>query len=376
MNRRLVPLFMLFAFASAAFSDDADVLGADLGSLELSLWMADARLSSGYGYGENLLLSEVAPQDSGYTFVEAEAFVIRPIPKLDTELLATAFFDSKIMDALDELDHESIGMLNAELSKFLGEDHLASFGLEHVYVKQAFDSSFDELEVHSQVIQTREPAAYMRWETSGLGFDWNSRIKYRDTKFDDEENNYNTIDYRLWTSRPLIGKWYTRFGFRYYDRGYDERLARDLSGFEIPEEELELSAKEIDLRLIRDFEFGDFDGELKVGIERLTRRDRSEGYSDRDDWEGKLGVEWGSEDWEFEVGLAYDRRAYQNQVEADGAQRLEENVSWSVRIERTYNEKWSLFLYASGENEDTNQEYASYDTRSITVGVRLPGITY
>ena len=367
---------LLLAIPTAADADDTDKLAADFESMGLSLWMGDVRLSSGYGYGENLLLSEVAPQDSGYTFVEAEAFVMRPIPDLDTELLVMAFFDSKIMDGLEELDHESIGMFNAELTKFMGENHLASFGLEHVYAKQAFDSSFDEVEIHSQVIQTREPAAYLRWETSGLGLDWRSRIKYSDTNFDEEENDFNTVDYRLWTSRPLIGKWYTRFGMRYYDREYDERLARDLNGVKIPEERLELSAKEFDLLLIRDFEYRNFDGKFKVGVERLARRDRSEGYSDRNDWEGKLAIELEREDWEFELGFGFDRREYQNQIESDGALRLEENASWSVRIERIYNDKWSVFLYASSESEDTNMEFSSYDTKWITLGVRLPSLSY
>ena len=376
MNRRIVQMCLLLPISAASAADDANELAADFGSLGLSLWMADIRLSSGYGYGENLLLSEVAPQDSGYTFVEAEAFVMRPMPDLDTELLVTAFFDSKIMDGLEELDHESIGIFNTEFTKFMGEEQLASIGLEHVYAKQAFDSSFDEVEVHSQVIQTREPAAYVRWEANGLGLSWRSRIKYSDTNFDEEANDFDTIDYRLWTGRQLIGKWYTRFGIRYYDREYDERLARNLDGVKIPEELLKLSAKEFDLLLIRDFELRNFDGEFKVGVERLARRDRSEGYSDRNDWEGKLGIELESEDWEFELGFGFDRREYQNQIESDGALRLEENASWSVRIERIYNDKWSVFLYASSEREDTNMEFSSYDTKWITLGVRLPSLSY
>jgi len=376
MDWRIPQFCFLFTLASVAWaSNDADS-EADFGLMNTSLWLGDFRLSSGYGYGENLLLSEVAPQDSAYVLWEAEAFLVRPLPDAGAEILVTAFVDSKEIDDIEVLDHETIGLLNVEYSKFVGESHLVTFGAEHVYVKQAFDASFDELEVFSQVVQTREPAAYAIWDSSLPGLDWKGRIKYSNTEFDSESNNFETVDYRLWLSRNLGSRWYSKLGLRYYDRAYDERLARGLDRRRIEGRLLELYAAEIDMRLIREFDFGKFGGELEFGVERFFRKDRSEGYSDRDDWEGMVSLELANEKWEFELGAAFDRREYSNQLEADGRSRIEENFSWSARVERTLNDRWSVFLYASSENEDTNLEYSSYDTQKVALGVRLPSLSF
>ena len=120
--------------------------------------------STGIGYRENALYSEILPIDSTFSYLSFEGVTQKNFIASGAEWTSMFLLDNRSYLEMDDLPDETFGMFFSEFGKYVTFDGRLAAGIQYVYLNQAFDASFDILN-ENRVVLTAQAAA--TWRLSG-----------------------------------------------------------------------------------------------------------------------------------------------------------------------------------------------------------------
>lgn len=351
-------------FASVAVS------GASGGDDPFSEFSGETSVSLGYGYAENVLYSELAPVDSAFVVANVEAFFERTLFSDFLDWNTMLFLDHRSFQSAEDIPEQTLFLLQTQVEGYAGLYSKWRVGSRYLGLEQAFDATFDELERNRFLVKAKEPELLLGWESFFWRFEYDAELGFSRMSFEQEGSDYDSLNWQVDVDQQITDGLSWESGIFGYDRDYLERSGRDLRGVAIADSRLGMTqiGFETGLSWLRSTEAADH----KVSL-MLSERDRSDaqvGYYDRK--RQSLEFRWQAR-WDrlsLLVQADYGEYRYENQTGEDGFPEATDSWSWSVELDRKLNERWGAFLWLSGEREDSNASFSSYDSRSVSIGMK------
>lgn len=360
---RVLKISLLCIYCCAARGDEKE----DSFKVGAGEWSA----SVGYGYKENVLFSEIVPVDSPFSYFSVEGITQREFIETGAEWTTMLLLDNRHYSKGNDLPDETFGLLLSEYGRYLTIDGQITGGVQYVYFKQAFDATFDVLDVNQIVLTGQEPKAYLDWKAFFWQFEYNATVGASRMYFKDPSNDYETIDWELELDYLVGDQSRILVAANGHARDYTDRPTRTASGTRVDSIMLGEDQTGVEVAFERPFGFLGINGEVELGIDFEARRDRHFGYYDRDSL--KYGFEWsgGGEKWNFRLDLGFAERNYLVQTVEDGSLRVSDEWVGTLDLERELSENWALFLSLNRDESESNETYFSYEANSIMLGLRL-----
>lgn len=337
---------------------------------EFSEFETQSSVKAGVGYTENVLLGEAMRVDSAFAYFGLEAVAAKPFLGDQYSWNSLVYADVRSFEELEGVPEHSIYLLQTELEGYVGMIAKGRVGARYLNLTQVFDATFDEVDRVDFVVKADEPEFFVGYETIIGEYTYDLELGLGRMTFVDLNSDYDSVNLELEVKRDLTDALRWKSTFSAWERSYRNRFGRDSSGFEISETKLktEQLAFQTGLRYVADFSgsehaFG-LVGEVK------ERSDVVSGYYDRSrytlefDWRFSLaGVEM-----DFTTG--YGKYEYENQVGRDELMKTSESIYWELELERDLSDSWSVFLNLSGEDDESNESFSTYETQTALLGIR------
>lgn len=348
----------------------APLLGDDIEDA-FDVGIGEWSASAGYGYRENVLFSEIAPVDSTFGYVSFEGIAHKEFTQTGGDWTSMALLDNRRYFQRSNLPDETFGLLLTEYGRFLTIDGRLTGGLQYVYFNQAFDATFDVLDLRQIGVQAQEPGVYLEWESFFWQFGYTAEAGFSRMYFEDSEDDYETLDWEFEADYLVSDSWSLTAALNGFVRDYTDRPAREISGARLDSVALGTDQAGIELALETKRSLWGIAGELEVVVDFEARRDRHFGFYDRDSI--NYGIEWrgGGENWNAHVDFGYAQRNYLYQTVENGSLRSSSDWVWSAELERDLNSSWAAFLRIDGDESDSNETFFSYEANTVLVGMRF-----
>lgn len=327
-------------------------------------------MSLGYGYAENVLYSELAPVDAAYLLASFEGFFERSLWEEALDWNTMAFWEHRRFEAGDDIPDQTLFLLQSQIEGYVGLYSKWRLGGRYLGLEQAFDATFDELERNSFLVKAKEPELLLGWESFLWAFEYDAEIGFSRMNFEQEGSDYESFnwevdfDYRINDDLSWVS------GVFGYERDYLERSGRDLSGAAIVGSSLQMSQLGFETGLDFRKSFDASEHRFSILLGDRQREDGQLGYYDR----SRRSVEFRWQgDWErMRLALQADFGAYRydHQLGDDGSREATDSWAWSLEWDRDLNDRWGIFVWLNGEEEDSNASFSSYESRGVSMGLR------
>ncbi|MBK1879595.1 hypothetical protein [Pelagicoccus mobilis] len=343
--------------------------GDDLYS-EFSEFSTQTSVAAGVGYTENVLLGEVVQLDSAFAYFGLEGVANKSFWGDQFTWSSLAYADVRTYDKLDGVPVHAIYLLQTELESYVGLISKGRVGARYLDLTQVFDATFDELERVDFIVEGSEPEFYVGYESMLGEFEYDIELSAGHMAFKDMSNDYDSFSVEVEFERPLLDALTWKSELEGWRRQYDEKSARSLSGIPLADTllETEMVGAETGLRFTPII----FD---TVNILELTaayreREDLVTGYYDRSRL--SADIEWRTSAWgiDFDLSGTYTEYQYDHQFGDGGDLKASDSWYWELEMERKLSESWSAFLNLSTEEESSNESFASFETRTVLLGIR------
>jgi len=334
-------------------------------------WEAEIRFEAGFGYKDNVLLSEIDQRGAPFALARLEGMWLWSPPESASEAMVLAFADTRRFFDFDPLGDETLALLSGRYARAVGPGKLGA-SLEHVYVKQAFDASFDIDEPLSQVVKANQPALSLFWESAYRGVDYALEYKTGPTLFSQGGDDYWRHAAELEAETSLSEAWRLEGSLEAGRDAYEEALARDLNGFAVAGLERRGDFLRSELALARAFSWLGAEFDVGVAYRREWRFDAHVGYRDRRKERFSLEGDVERGPWSLQASFRLEEEKYPHREALPGELRRDDDFSARLRVERRLFERYELFLEIESSSKDTNEPLSSYDGGSIAIGARLP----
>lgn len=337
---------------------------------EFSEFETQSSVRSGFGYTENVLLGENLTVDSPFAYVGLEGVVSRSFGGEQYFWNSLAYGDFRSYEKLDGVPDHSIVLLQTELEGYVGMVAKGRVGARYLSLTQVFDATFDELERVDFVVKADEPEIFFGYETIVGEYSYDLELGFGKMSFEDLSSDYESLSLEFEVERELTDALVWRSEFRAMSRSYTERLARSLSGVQIADTLLRTELLGFETGLAYAVSLGGVEHEFEVSTAYFDRTDTSSGYYDRSRLKTEFDWEFSLQGVEIELASGYDSFDYANQVGDDGLRRKSDSWYWELELERDLTDSWSVFASFSGEEDKSNEAFATYETRTALLGIR------
>ncbi|MDG2167301.1 MAG: hypothetical protein P8L44_05150 [Opitutales bacterium] len=346
------------------------ILSGDDPEEEIGVGAGEWSASTGLGYKENVLFSEILPVDSAFNYFSMEGVVQKDFVESGAEWVSIFLLDNRNYWQVDDLPDETFGMFLSEFGRHMTIDGRLAASFRYVYLNQAFDASFDILDEKRIVLTAQEPGLSLEWASFLWQLKYTATIGASRMFFADSKDDYETLDWEVEIDY-LIGDRVRFFlapnGFV---RDYTDRVARDLDGYRLSDTILGTDQRGVEGGFEQSFRVMGLEAELELEVDFSTRRDRHTGYYDRDRL--KYGFDWSlaGKKWNFGLDVSYADSEYLTQISEDGELRSSKEWVWGFEMARDIGKKWNVFLRADVEKAHSNETFFSYESNSVLLGIR------
>lgn len=337
-----------------------------------SSWEGEMNLSGGLGYRDNVLLSEIAPESSGYLYTGFDAMSIRSKPEGKDNWLVLFMAENRAFFDVEDFDNETLVFALTHYSRQIESIGKLGAGVEYLYTSQAFDASIDEVETSSVVVKGSQAMFVADWK-----FAEQNTLKLGTGKmtFADDSNDFDLTELSFESDFSISDSLEFRLSLKVADRDYVNRFSRDDDGVLIDDSLLSLLEKRTRLTLVEQRALWRGDFVSKLYLDYSTQSSSASRYYDRDRTRLGGSLEWSGEDWSITLGASYQQIDYDVRLGEDGFTRSNDDIRWSFELERRLNKDWSVFLHFDDSEKETNESFSSYGTNSLMVGFRVPPIS-
>lgn len=372
-----VASFLALPTKQVAADSTATVLAAQEAEIaallaHLPSWSISTALNASVGYNDNLLLSNVAEERSGFLRGGVEAVLLRaPQRGMDYFFFAngeqTQFLNGTTVH------HETVAFVGGEW-RFQIPDRLKfSLGVQGYHLDQIFDvSDFEaeravtELTVFGATVGPTIRWYYRRWgwiEAQAVG----KRETYRDG-FNDNRQREGAFRLGWRPGTHFEGS----FGAMARSRDFDHRPMYSAGGLPRDNTRLRMADREADLHFAVNWEAAGH-WTLTTQASVSDHYDHGSGYFNYDERRLKLEIEWRAGDWLVVVTGNAKRLDFQVQTVGFGLEppaRLEDEYTAQLRVERKLSSRWTGFWEYHWERSRCNDPIASYRVNEGLLGAR------
>ena len=340
---------------------------------ESLLWDTDFTLRAGLGYKDNVLLSPVAPQGSGYFTSGLDLLILRlPLDSLKCQFSITGD-DVRYWRDIQGVNREDLFQVSAQLEKYFGGHWRAGLELRDVYTDQVLQElvstgGVQAIEANGDVLMARP---FVRCD---LGTNWWGQLEAPISR---EWWQSPLDDYWKYGAQVILGRDYGRQseitltgGGFYIAHDYWEAL--DSSGNPIPGTTLAIWRELVELKWLHHWDGArHWSSTTRLGFQR--DRDNGGGYFNYDRYALSYTLRFQTKDWQIEgtaVASYYDFLV-QPAVTTPGPTLHLAPLTLSVRVERRLVK--SLRLFATYEYE---QSFSNDPTSEYKVNVASGGLSW
>jgi hypothetical protein len=349
-------------------------LPADIAALLAAqpAWSNITSLQAGLGYKDNVLLSHIDREQSGFARAGVEEFLWHvPRSRIDYFALVNAeetrYFTSKTVD------REAHAIAQMEWCYRVGDTFKFSLDGQGYYLDQIFDVS--NIEVRRTVAEFIVTGATLgptiRWaptiwcwiEAQGVG----KRETYRDGL---NNNRLGEGALRLgWRPSPRCE---VSLGGTERWRDFDHRTQYNENGFEL-DDLLKVTEREGELRIDATWDAAaHWKTSTRAGL--LHYIDNGSGFFNYHQRQAAQELEWAAGDWLVRVEGRAQRTEFEVQTVGQGIgnlpPRVKDEYAALLRIERKIAARWTAFAEYSWERSRCNDQIASYRVNQGLLGAR------
>ena len=337
-----------------------------------SSWNNTASVQVSLGYRDNLLLSHVNTEGSGFVRGGVETFLWHP-PRDRIDYFAFISADGTRYFSGQTVDHEAIATAQAEWRYRIGDVFQFNADLQGYYLDQIFDFSDTEVQrvVAEQKISGVTIGPTIRWSFLPSAWIEAQGVAKRET-FRDGLNN-SRIDEataRLgWHSGKRLELIAAAAARR---RDFDHRVQYSIGGRPLTGTALLINEREGELRLNATL---DRTGHWKTTTRASTLRyfDNGSGYFNYHEHKLTQKLEWSAGDWLVQFQgrakrLDFDRRTVGLGIAPPP--RIKDEFSAELHVELKLSARWTALAEYRWERNHCNDSIASYKMNEALLGAR------
>lgn len=374
-----LPRLLIFASAVLYTVARADAATAATGSppglaalLATPKWSTSIGLEAGGGYKDNVLLSPVAPERSGFARYTFDAFLWH-LPRGYTDYFAYLRAEETRYFSSESVEHETTASAQLQWRYRRKEKFLFAFDFVGYY--------FDEIRDVSDTDVTRLVAEL---KLAGVSVGPTVRWSPRSWIWLEVQAAGKREGFRESTYNGKIGEGTARLGWAPGERfelsvgatdrrrRFDNRQQYSLGGLPLLDTLLVVSERESELRCEVKW---DKAGRWKTitRASRLDFTDNGSGFFDYDQRRVSQSLDWKTEKWLVTCEGSAGRREFANQTVGRGVSppiRITEEFSADLRVERTLSPRWSAYVGYRWERNRSNETIAAYRVNEGLLGAR------
>lgn len=374
---------MVFAFALPVAAQDAapatatastlpPELQAELDALQSGAWRPTIQARASVGWRNNVLLSPFAPIERAFGRGELEAMLWQPM-RDRFEFLS--FLNGDVLRYFSppaETGGEQQWSLHLE-ERWRAADALR-VSLKATGYLNDMVIDLSETEATRVVAPTTVRGAYLAAVTrftlpAGFTFEPIGRIKrtdYREFAGDYDEGMVGArLDWRRGQSLISAAVFETQ-------RRYATRVQYTAGGRALPGTRLRFQQRVGELKAGTGWKGGG-DWDIAATVGRLENRDQASGYFDYDQDRARLEVGWARAAWRVTLDAETKRMEYLVQTVGAGIApppRIADDHDVSLRLQREFNERWTIFAEHRWERSRSNEAEFSYRANTALAGVQ------
>lgn len=358
-----------FCLTIPVFCAENDIKLDDLpGSL---FWDATGNLRTGVGYKDNLLLSDISPEESGFFRTEAEVMLLR-LPLDGHEFFFLGYGEDIRYFSGDEVDSEQVAFGLARYLRQLGQNWKVGTSLQYMFQDQVFDASLTETNRSS--VQARghsfrvTPAA--RLDMKGRTWVELEAIAGRQL-FAEPLDDYWEPGARLTGGKQYGHKSEVSLSYEITRRRYDVRVPYTASG--IPEEgggDLSYLQQEAALRLRHNWDKAKR-WQTTSKLSYYHSADNGSGYFDYHRYQVSQQARRQEEKWQVtgQARLSYYDYPVQTVSPDDGSLRYRLSLVMELRGEVKLTKHFKVFGQYENESNWANTSYDQYNVNVVCGGI-------
>jgi hypothetical protein len=333
------------------------------------VWDVSARAEVGGGYRHNVLLTSVAPENSSFVSVAADASFIR-LSETGSEF--TLFFlgeDRQYSDA-PSVNGERFASGTVQFTRPLGLLNKLGIELSSLYQNQVMDVSETETNLTRLLVSGVGISLKPKW-THTLGPGWEMRLETfgGPQLYAGEVDSYWEAGGKLTLARTYGHKSELSVNFQSLHWLYDDREQSNQQGETISGTSLAFWRPEVFGQWRHNWDTQrHWTTTTKIGW--LWNQDNGSGYWNYDRLALSQKVRWRQGSWEIAVGARLGWYLYR--VQTVGGERRERSyATLDLRVERRLGKHW--FVYATGESDWnwSNQSLDQYSDWTAGAGVGI-----
>jgi len=337
-----------------------------------SAWESAFTIKAGIGYKDNLTLAPDPRESSPFAASALEAFAIRHSEN-GHQLMALATFEDARYWSGNTVDHEDLGIAQAEWRRFWANDWQAALGVEGIYLDQVVDLSVTEavrqpLPIRGWILTVRPGTRRELSAQTWLALELPVARQLYDGPIDDH-----------WEAGPKVvvghnlgGQTEVSLTYAFTYRDYDEEVARDSAGAAVT-------------NTVRSTDQHDIAGAWKHywdvarhwrSVTKLGYRHSSDnfsGYFDYERYSVSQEIRFQTDAWEISAEARLSRYRYPVQTVSDTDLRKRERkeLTLALRAERQLARHVRLYAQYDYERTDSNASLDEYAVNTVSGGVMV-----
>lgn len=352
-----------------AGNDDAatTALSPELRALlaELPRWSYSAGAHAGVGFKDNVVLSHINPQGSGFTRSGADFFLWRTplLPDRGTDYFAIGRVETTQFFRHDIVDHEGEASLMAEWRYRKDDTFTFAADVNGLYFDQVLDVS--DTDIQRVVIVSKKTVARLaltaRWSPRN-GWWGEVQVGPKNERYRDGFNNARVEEGSTvlgWRPLPrlemraLVGQ---------SRRSFSTREQYSIGGRPLAGTQLRIIERDAEARF--DFtldEAGQWKATTRFG--KVDYTDNGAGFFDYRQTRVRQRLEWKNKRWTLQLEGTAKRRDFAVQTVGVGISPpllVREKFDASLHLERKLSDRWSVYLDYFWERSRSNEPIASY----------------
>jgi hypothetical protein len=349
---RLTSLLVLF------LSFDATAAATNVASV-VAIWDTSARVTTGFGYSDNVLRSSVAPESSAFFNVAADASVLRFAESgayLSFFMLAddTQYFDAP------SVNYEQFFSGTAQAVTPVGTRDELSGQFSYLYQHQVLDVSETEAVLTRMLVDGHTYTLRPYWKHT-LAPGWAVQLEAAGLRqlYNDELSDYWEAATRLSLIRGYGFRSELSIGYQPKYIWYDDREQFDTAGVAIPGTSLRYWQHEIGGQWRHHWDEARH-WRTTSRLSYLFNQDNGSGYFDYNRLLFTQQLRWTNPRWEIKGGVRVGWYYYPVQ-QIDNEQLERSYVVVDLRIERRLGKSWLLYVNAEREWSMSNDALEQYN---------------
>jgi hypothetical protein len=324
-----------------------------------AVWDNTARVTTGFGYRENVMRTSIAPESSGFFNVAADASFLR-FARSGAYLTLFVLGDHTEYFDAPSVGYEQFFSGTAEVVTPLGAQDELGGQFNYFYQHQVLDVSETEAVLTRMLVDGHTGSLRPHWKHA-LSTNWSVRLEVSGLRqlYAEDLSDYWETATRLSVIYNYGHRSELSIGYQPKHIWYDDREQFDQAGVALPDTSLYYWQHEVGTQWRHNWDAAR-QWRTTTKFSYLFSEDNGSGYFDYHRLLLSEQARWAISRWEIKAGARFGWYYYPEQTV--GSQNLERSyVTLDARLERRLGKHWLLYAVAEREWSFSNDPLEEYD---------------